>query len=26
MTAIKGYVDVLLMGAGGAVNENQSHS
>jgi len=25
MTAIKGYVDVLLMGAGGAVNENQSH-
>jgi signal transduction histidine kinase len=25
MTAIKGYVDVLLMGAAGAVNENQSH-
>ncbi len=25
MTSIKGYVDVLLMGAAGAVNENQSH-
>jgi PAS domain S-box-containing protein len=25
MTAVKGYVDVLLMGAAGAVNENQSH-
>ncbi|MBI3739406.1 MAG: HAMP domain-containing histidine kinase, partial [Chloroflexi bacterium] len=25
MTAIKGYVDVLLMGAAGAINENQSH-
>jgi GAF domain-containing protein/nitrogen-specific signal transduction histidine kinase len=25
MTAIKGYVDVLLMGAAGAVEENQSH-
>ena len=25
MTAIKGYVEVLLMGAAGAVNENQSH-
>jgi len=25
MTAIKGYVDVLLMGAAGAVTENQSH-
>jgi signal transduction histidine kinase len=25
MTAIKGYVDILLMGAAGAINENQSH-
>lgn len=25
MTSIRGYVDVLLMGAAGAVNENQSH-
>jgi signal transduction histidine kinase len=25
MTAIKGYVDILLMGAAGAMNENQSH-
>ncbi len=25
MTAIKGYVDVLLMGAAGAVDENQTH-
>jgi PAS domain S-box-containing protein len=25
MTAIKGYVEMLLMGAAGAVNENQSH-
>lgn len=25
MTSIKGYVDLLLMGAAGAVNENQSH-
>ena len=25
MTAIKGYVDVLMMGAAGAVSENQSH-
>jgi signal transduction histidine kinase len=25
MTAIKGYVDILLMGAAGALNENQSH-
>lgn len=25
MTSIKGYVDILLMGAAGAINENQSH-
>ncbi|MFN8412157.1 MAG: GAF domain-containing protein [Anaerolineales bacterium] len=25
MTAIKGYVDILLMGAAGALNENQAH-
>jgi PAS domain S-box-containing protein len=25
MTAIKGYVDILLMGAAGALNENQNH-
>jgi signal transduction histidine kinase len=25
MTSIRGYVDVLLMGAAGALNENQSH-
>ncbi len=25
MTAIKGYVDILLLGAAGAINENQSH-
>ena len=25
MTSIKGYVDILLMGAAGALNENQSH-
>jgi PAS domain S-box-containing protein len=25
MTAIKGYVDILMMGAAGAINENQSH-
>ncbi len=25
MTAIKGYVDIMLMGAAGAVNENQAH-
>jgi PAS domain S-box-containing protein len=25
MTSIKGYVDILLMGAAGAVNENQLH-
>jgi signal transduction histidine kinase len=25
MTAIKGYVDILLMGAAGAMNENQTH-
>jgi GAF domain-containing protein len=25
MTAIKGYVDILLMGAAGAINEKQSH-
>ncbi len=25
MTSIKGYVDLLLMGAAGALNENQSH-
>jgi PAS domain S-box-containing protein len=25
MTAIKGYIDILLMGAAGAVNENQAH-
>ncbi|MGZ9234001.1 MAG: GAF domain-containing protein [Anaerolineales bacterium] len=25
MTSIRGYVDVLLMGAAGAVNENQTH-
>jgi signal transduction histidine kinase len=25
MTSIKGYVEMLLMGAAGAVNENQSH-
>lgn len=25
MTAIKGYIEMLLMGAAGAVNENQSH-
>ncbi|MBL8077859.1 MAG: GAF domain-containing protein [Anaerolineales bacterium] len=25
MTAIKGYVDILMMGAAGALNENQSH-
>jgi len=25
MTSIRGYVDVLLMGAAGAMNENQSH-
>lgn len=25
MTSIKGYVDVLLMGAAGALNENQNH-
>jgi PAS domain S-box-containing protein len=25
MTAIKGYVDILLMGAAGALNENQIH-
>ena len=25
MTSIRGYVDVLLMGAAGAVNENQEH-
>jgi signal transduction histidine kinase len=25
MTSIKGYVDMLLMGAAGAINENQSH-
>ncbi len=25
MTAIKGYVEMLLMGAAGAINENQSH-
>src|SRR5678815_5854988 len=25
MTSIRGYVDVLLMGAAGAVNENQVH-
>lgn len=25
MTSIKGYVDVLLMGAAGALNENQTH-
>jgi PAS domain S-box-containing protein len=25
MTAIKGYVEILLMGAAGAINENQSH-
>lgn len=25
MTSIRGYVDVLLMGAAGAVNENQAH-
>ena len=25
MTSIRGYVDVLLMGAAGAINENQSH-
>jgi len=25
MTSIRGYVDILLMGAAGALNENQSH-
>ncbi len=25
MTAIKGYVDILLMGAAGAISENQNH-
>jgi PAS domain S-box-containing protein len=25
MTSIKGYVDILLMGAAGAMNENQTH-
>jgi signal transduction histidine kinase len=25
MTSIRGYVDVLLMGAAGALNENQTH-
>jgi signal transduction histidine kinase len=25
MTAIKGYVDILMMGAAGAINENQNH-
>src|SRR6266540_2732684 len=25
MTAIKGYVDILMMGAAGAMNENQAH-
>jgi GAF domain-containing protein/nitrogen-specific signal transduction histidine kinase len=25
MTAIKGYVDILMMGAAGAINENQAH-
>ena len=25
MTSIRGYVDILLMGAAGAVNENQTH-
>ncbi len=25
MTSIRGYVDILLMGAAGAVNENQAH-
>lgn len=25
MTAIKGYVDILMMGAAGALNENQAH-
>lgn len=25
MTAIKGYVDILVMGAAGALNENQTH-
>lgn len=25
MTSIKGYVDILLMGAAGALNENQNH-
>ena len=25
MTSIKGYVDILLMGAAGALNENQQH-
>jgi GAF domain-containing protein len=25
MTAIKGYVDILLLGAAGAINENQAH-
>src|SRR5690606_1262598 len=25
MTAIKGYVDILTMGAAGALNENQMH-
>ena len=25
MTSIKGYVDILLMGAAGALNENQTH-
>jgi PAS domain S-box-containing protein len=25
MTAIKGYVDILMMGAAGALNENQTH-
>jgi PAS domain S-box-containing protein len=25
MTSIKGYVDILLMGAAGALNENQAH-
>ena len=25
MTAIKGYVDIMMMGAAGAINENQAH-
>jgi PAS domain S-box-containing protein len=25
MTAIKGYIDILMMGAAGALNENQTH-